>query len=238
MPRVHGKGCNAARAHHMGCGVLRLDLDVLGIVVAPPHDDQVLDAPADVQAAVLDEALVPGAEEGHAMAVVVGEASAERLLGLLGPAPVADRNARRGYPKLAGCAVWHLAHRLRVDDFYHAEEVRPATYQIWARPRSNQLRWLDADRDPDDVLGKAVSRDGYRRKPARPEGRLELFDGVGAHALGGVPTRNQAGQVELGAVALGEVQVPARDQPVAEIRGEQDMRLIGRGGLQPLQRVG
>ena len=73
-------------------------LDVLRIEVAAAEDDQVLDPAGDVELAVVQEAEVAGPQE---RAVAVGGAGAERLLGIVGPLPVALGDARAADPDLA-----------------------------------------------------------------------------------------------------------------------------------------
>ena len=100
-------------------------LDVLGIDVAAPDDHQVLEPAGDEQLAVRQEAQVAGAEEGPLAGV--GQDGAERLRSLLGPVPVAVRDARAGDPDLAdpvGAGIG--VRRLGIDDRDHLVVGDPA----------------------------------------------------------------------------------------------------------------
>src|SRR5262245_38133936 len=71
-------------------------LDVLGIVIAAPNDDHILDASRDIDLTVAHEAQVSGAQE---WTLAINEA-AEGARRFFGSAPVTRRHARACYANL------------------------------------------------------------------------------------------------------------------------------------------
>ncbi len=144
-------------------GPLRGQLQVLGIVVAPAQDDQVLETAGDEKLPVPHESEIPGAQERPAAIVQQGS---ERLAGLRGPVPVARGHGWPGDPDLPDLFAGTGAARLRIDDaelVSHGESAaahRRGVFAPWSRG------------DEERGLGQAVA--GEERLPAEAAGREGL----------------------------------------------------------------
>ena len=124
---VHRERRTVARAQR-GVGALRGPLDVLRRVVAPAHDDQVLDAAGDEQLALMHKAQVTGAQERP---LAAGQPGTEHLGADARLAPVALAHAAALHPDLADLAGGPNAPRLGVHDLQpHVRNRLAAAHHI------------------------------------------------------------------------------------------------------------
>jgi hypothetical protein len=89
------------------------EFDIAGVQIAAIEDDQVLQAPADDQLALVHETQVARAQ---VVGVVAGGAGPEGLLADFRLAPVGVGVARSMQPDFANLAGWTMAQRAGVDD--------------------------------------------------------------------------------------------------------------------------
>src|SRR3984957_7767445 len=113
LVRRHRKRCDKARSH-FGRRLCRGGLDILRIVVAAIHDDQIFHAPGDVELTVQIDAEIPGPQPGGVARRPVSMAAcqqsalqlvAEYLLGFLGACPVTTANVVAVQPDFADLPV-------------------------------------------------------------------------------------------------------------------------------------
>ena len=206
-------------------GVAPLDgpLDVLGVDVAAPDDDQVLEPAGDEQLAVVEEAEVAGAQERPLAGV--GQGAAERPLGRLGAVPVALRDARAGDPDLADPVGGASGPGLGVDDRDHLVVGDPAGAD--QRPRPRVVGGGEGDPVPRERLGPDRPDDGGGRLRAAGDHQRRLGqavagqEGLAAEAAG--PERLGEAVERLRPDRLGAVE---GDRPVAQV---EPRPLLGRG---------
>ena len=111
----HGAGHAAARSQRRVAPLHRA-LEVLGVVVTPGDDDQILASAGDEKLPALQEAEVTGAQVPRAVAV--GQGCVEHRLGRRRRSPVAGRDARPVQPDLSDHTVVddRVAVRVHHDD--------------------------------------------------------------------------------------------------------------------------
>ncbi|CAM3290567.1 hypothetical protein COSO111634_10390 [Corallococcus soli] len=245
---LHGEGRATPRPHR-GAGMLRRQLDVLGVVVATADDDEVLDAAGDEELRALEEALVAGAQEGP---VAVGGARVEVARGVLGAAPVAQGHARALHPHLTHLTGRARDERLRL---HHAHvlvlERAPAAHQrLPLRPGLRGLhpalaqpldvqRLLHGERaalaagDDEGAFGQAVAGvEGLAAEAAGREGLGEALQRLRADGLGAAEGHVPVTQVERRTVGLGRL---AHAQVEREVGPAADGAVGAGEHLQPAQ---
>src|SRR5687767_2530853 len=89
-------------------------LDVLRIMIKPANDDQILEAPSDVEFAIVDKSQVSRAQERTL--TCTQHVGVKRLFGFLGLVPVTLRDARSRNPNLSNLAIRTPRQFLRMDD--------------------------------------------------------------------------------------------------------------------------
>ncbi|MCX5582299.1 hypothetical protein OHA32_02690 [Streptomyces erythrochromogenes] len=208
--RVHAEGGDAARADR-GVRALGGALDVVRVVVAPAHDDDVLDAAADEEAVLRPEAEVAGAHV-RALVPAVDRRRLEGLAGEVGALPVADGDAVARDPDLADLPRTAPRTRPRVDDG-HVQGPAGAAADEDARGRAvvrhahrGAAFELVLVEGPDPgpfegrpaheqcAFGEPVHRnDGFRAEPGGGEFLREPLHGIGADGFGAV-RRDQPGR--------------------------------------------
>ena len=215
-------------------GRLHGPLDVLGIVVRPPDDDQVLEPARDEELAVLDEPQVSRPQE-RAFAGIrsVGPEGLARS-----PRAAASSLPPRQGPTTQISPTSSGAHRVSVSGRTMAtlvvSKIRPqpttvrtsistaawprrpgcsSSAEAW-RLSEDRLLGRTAGRDEQRRLGEPVGRaEGPPLEARRAEGLVECPHDLGIDRLGGVAGRSPVAKVEAGALIGG-------DPPDAEIVGE------------------
>ncbi len=239
----------------------RRDLDVLGVEVAAPQNDQVLSPPGEHQPAAVQKAQIagaqirPGAPGARRPAVLPRSRKrqgAERRRGLRRPAPVARRHARPSHPDLPHLARPARPPGLGVDDPHHlAGRRRPAPHQLAHRARHRRHREAPAQRlgvaghhlrpalppparHQQRGLGQAVARH-ERRAPeaAARERRRETLESRRPHRLGAVERHLPVRQVEPGALGRAD---PPHAQVVGEVGPAAGRRAVAGDRPQPAHR--
>ena len=184
-PDLHRKR-RAAPGTEAGMAGFRRGLDVLGIVVPPVEDDQVLEPSGDEELAVADESQIAGAQKRAFAGARQSrrEVARRRFRG----APVAGRHVLAGHPDLPHRAQAAGRQRLRVHDQDAAVHPGPAAPDQVARgavrgglAHRMALQSLRLDRehprprralragDEQRRLGQAIA--GEERLRAEPTGR-------------------------------------------------------------------
>src|ERR1700734_2256162 len=116
LVRRHRKRCDETRSH-LARRLCRGGLDILRIVVAAIHDDQILDAPGDVELTIQIDAEIPGPQPGGFARRPVSVAAclqsalqlvAEHVLGFFGARPVAAANVVAVQPDFADLSVGYF----------------------------------------------------------------------------------------------------------------------------------
>ncbi len=227
-----GAGHPAALAQARG-GALDGALDVLRVVVAAGDDDDVLDTAGDVELLPVGEPEVTGTKERSFPGV---EAGPEGLLGGLGAAPVAVRDARPRHPYLADPAVGQRGAGVRVhDDHTLVVEGDAAAGQVARRFAGGRV--LGGTRqerrgpqvavdglggrvpggDHQGGLGQTVGRGvGGGPEAALGEGAREALHGLPAHRLRAVEGDAPGAQVQALPVLFGDL---GHREVVGEVRG-------------------
>ncbi len=220
-------------------------------MVAPADDDQVLETPRDEQLAIVQEAQVPGAQEGSFAGPRL--VRAEGLRRRLRPRPVAARHARAPHPHLAHPVRRAFPQRRRIHDQHPLRRrAPPAPHQPVAslrlrfdhrplpqrpgidRPHHRRLRRL-APRHHQRRLGQPVAR--KERPLPEPALRERLAEGaqrLGTHRLGPVEGDLPVAQVQLRTL-LGPHRVHA--QLVGEVGPAAAGGPVARDRLQPPRRT-
>ncbi len=232
--------------------LLRGELDVVRVVVAPAQDDDVLDAPGDVELAPVDESQVARAQEGALAAVGQGgaEGRARRFLVM----PIAEGHSRALDPELAHftrrdaqpCRRVHqldsrLGHQRAAAN--HVDRARAArgregdtmALQLVAA-QSPRLDLAAAALGGHEQRGfrKAVRGHlGARREAAHGERRVEAVQRRLAHRLRAVVAGLPRREVELFPL-LGRG--PVDGEVEGEVRAAGVRRVEARDGLEPAQR--
>ncbi|MCF0085441.1 hypothetical protein B0E37_00480 [Streptomyces sp. MH192] len=251
---LDGEDRAAARAQP-GVGAFRRQLDVVRVVVAALHDDDVLGAADDVQLALAQEAEVARAEPGGVLLPL--DTGAEGLLGGVGAAPVAVGDAAPGEPDLPDAvARGDPSPGVRVDEGdVHAVHGRTASDDLGRRavPRGGggpdgagaQVAGGEGAEDGGPVgpdaghhqggLGEAVAgQEGLLPEAVGGEAVGEAPQGVGAHRLGPVQREPPVAEVQPLALLLGD---PADAGLEAEVGGDAGGGAGAGQGLQPQQRA-
>nr|BFD43432.1 hypothetical protein FFPRI1PSEUD_49310 [Pseudomonas sp. FFPRI_1] len=199
------EGRHPPLAHHFHFALDGL-FDVLGIQVVPAHDQQVLEAPGDVQLAVAHEAQVAGTQPG-----TTGVRN-ERLGRGLGVAPVTMGNAWTSSPDFADAVVRQFAQLLRIHHQHrvlrlteaaaHHRATRPWLGAVLRQGLVIQVQRRDAlaahaTGDEQGGFGQAIGgQEVVRGKTAGVELLGEAFQGVEADRLGTGIGHAPAAQVE------------------------------------------
>ena len=243
----HGAGDAAARSQRRVAPLHRA-LEVLGVVVAPGDDDQILASAGDEKLPALKEAEVTGAQV--ARAVPVGQGCVERRLGRRRRSPVAGRNARPVQPDLSDHAVVddRLAVRVHHEDLvpgYASTRAHQGPRRRTATNRRAGLLGAHARVEGADdrcagaigagcderALGKPVAREeGFASEAVGSEGLGEALERLLANGLRSVEGDAPSAQVQIG-VELGSEFL--RAQVVGEIRSAADGCPVRRDESQP-----
>ncbi len=228
-------------------------LHVLGVEVAPPEDDEVLDPAGDEQLTAVEETQVAGAQVRPRAGGGPGLEGGGRLLR---PAPVAAGDAGPGDPDLAHPARAQAPAVGGIDDRHlprpgaAAADEAPGRGSVPAAvvSRAHGLHGVALQR-----LGPEASHGGRRRhgaagdekgrlgqpvagverlaaKARRSEGRREPLQGLGPHRLGAVEGHSPGGEVEAPA-GLGRH--PVHAQLVGEARATAHRRPSRRDRFEP-----
>ena len=194
----------------------RLDgaLDVLRVMIFPANDDQVFDAPGDVELRVAQETEIAGAQPRTAAVGVRGVQDVARVVGLC---PVTGRDVRAAYPDFADGVLRQRRPRLGLDDpQLLAFDRGAAAHETQRLPRAfiGGDRTARAERIGIDIeitrTGTcAASRREQRRlrhavarvkrlapQPAAGERRREPVEGARIDRLGAAVDEFQTAQVE------------------------------------------
>ena len=198
-----------------GMTLLYRVLEVLRIMVLPPHDDDVGKAAGYVQFAISDEAQIAGSQEWPLVAV--GEVRLESCRGLRWTAEIAGSNRPPLHPDLADCVRGATPARVGIDDSDPSTNMAlPTTAQVlslliiprhWSDLVVQQRTWID----PQRATGLAVvdrrhlqrrlrqtisGRHNVRPQSARREAFEKAADGRLANGLCCVERHLPARQVE------------------------------------------
>ncbi|CAM3196892.1 Uncharacterised protein [Burkholderia gladioli] len=213
-------------------------LDVLRVDVAPADDDQVLDAPADEQLAVVQEAEIAGAHVGGA-ARVAFQARAECFRAGFRLAPVAGRDVLAGHPDLADAALGQLDAALGINDAQLARDRRAGGHQRLVRlvlvGAQQRTRAAPRGRHHQGGFRQAVAgQEGLAAEAAGGEGLGEAIERARAHRLGAAIGGHPARQVEPGALGLADA---LHAQVVGEVGRARMRDAIAADRVEPGERI-
>ncbi len=242
----------AARAQGR-VGRLCRPLDVLRIAVGSANDDQVLEAPGDVQLALPQKAEIAGAQVGQVAGL--GETGGEDLAAGLGLLPVARRHVGARHPDLPHPACRARPPRVGIGDgdpplpdrlaaAHQVPHVRPAGkgvddpvgVELAAAdgPHPRLLAARHAGHDERRFGEPVAGKEGLAPKAGRLEGRGEPLEGLAAHRLGAVEGHPPGRQVERGPL-LGSALLDT--QRVGEVGSAAGVGTVPRHGVEPAHRL-
>jgi hypothetical protein len=156
---VHGEGCAGARPKSR-MTILDRELDVVGVVITPPDDDQILDSACDEELAIAQETQVAGPEKGPLVGATLGKPRVEHLLRELGLPPVSESDIGAAHPDLPYAAVFEEpAGTFGVDDDQFL------TFDGFAASNDNSARGDIRARGLSDVRGEGAGIHDLDNRP-------------------------------------------------------------------------